>query len=63
MCFAFSDLKTSAYMETSLNGFDNSATPNLKPSQIRSVLGDVNLAKRTDSDMLDCVAKRTGESS
>ncbi len=64
-CVLFSDYKTSNYIETNLASVDNSATPNLKHSQVHAIdsdTGDMNFAinEEQPADWLGCIAKKTG---
>ena len=61
------DYKTSNYLETNIAALDNSATPNLKHSQMRPLEREVaeewGLGRRGDNvqfDWLGCIARKTG---
>ncbi|XP_013404996.1 transmembrane protein 59 [Lingula anatina] len=60
------EYKTVNYLETNLEPVDNSATPNLKSSQMRSIdlskdgFLDGNFDDEGSSDWLGCISKKTG---
>jgi len=62
------DYKTSNYLESNLMAVDNSATPNIRNSQLQRLVGrdmdanELNLAAQDDanSDWLGCIAYKTG---
>lgn len=60
------DYKTSNYLETNIAALDNSATPNLKHSQMRPLdaqdLEETNLGTldNVELDWLGCIARKTG---
>ena len=65
MTVVVTDYKTSNYIETNLASVDNSATPNLKHSQVHAIdrdIGDLSFSVKEDqpSDWLGCIAKKTG---
>ncbi|KAK2168550.1 hypothetical protein LSH36_16g12036 [Paralvinella palmiformis] len=60
-----SDYKTSNYIETNLAEVDNSATPNLKLSQVHAMERDVDelqpvAENQASYDWLSCISKKTG---
>ena len=60
------DYKTSNYLETNLASVDNSATPNIKHSQLRPLMerslepSQFTTREDLNSDWLGCIAKKTG---
>ena len=65
LCFFAADYKTSNYLETNLAALDNSATPNLKHSQMHALEHntdsmDVPLRDDVHLDWLGCIARKTG---
>ncbi len=61
------DYKTSNYVESSLDSVDNSATPNLKHSQLHAMERDLSTSydgrtSQTEgaSDWLSCISRKTG---
>ena len=58
--FHLTEYKTMNYLESNLISKDNSATPNLKSSQIRSMDEANFAAEDTNQDWLSCISTRTG---
>jgi len=55
------DTKTSNYIETNLAAVDNSATPNVKHSQMHAVYPSIEEVREDiPADWLSCIAKKTG---